>query len=141
MKQQITVTVNGKPTLAVCGISVSELIGGEKPCGGHGKCGKCKVIAHGVLSPLSASEKQLLTPSEIDQGVRLACCTYALGDCTVSRFDSGNRSDRIVTDSTLPQFACDPAFEKYGAAKGGYLALRRILRCNPLFKGGYDPVP
>ena len=33
------------------------------------------------------------------------------------------------------------AVEKYGAAKGGYLALRRILRCNPFHKGGYDPVP
>ena len=33
------------------------------------------------------------------------------------------------------------AVEKYGAVKGGFLALRRILRCNPLCKGGYDPVP
>lgn len=33
------------------------------------------------------------------------------------------------------------AVEKYGAIKGGYLALRRILRCNPFHKGGYDPVP
>ena len=34
------------------------------------------------------------------------------------------------------------AIEKYGAAKGGYLALRRILRCHPFYKGGpYDPVP
>lgn len=33
------------------------------------------------------------------------------------------------------------AVEKYGAVKGGYLALRRILRCNPFHKGGYDPVP
>lgn len=33
------------------------------------------------------------------------------------------------------------AVEKYGALKGGYLALRRILRCNPFHKGGYDPVP
>ena len=36
------------------------------------------------------------------------------------------------------------AIEKYGALKGGALALRRILRCNPFHKQKsieYDPVP
>ena len=33
------------------------------------------------------------------------------------------------------------AVEVHGALKGSWLALKRILRCNPLFKGGYDPVP
>lgn len=34
------------------------------------------------------------------------------------------------------------AIEKYGAWKGGYLALRRFLRCHPFYKGDiYDPVP
>ena len=34
------------------------------------------------------------------------------------------------------------AIQKYGALKGGYLALRRLLRCNPFYKGDYfDPVP
>lgn len=32
------------------------------------------------------------------------------------------------------------AVEKYGALKGGLLALWRILRCHPFHKGGYDPL-
>lgn len=33
------------------------------------------------------------------------------------------------------------ALEKYGVIKGTYLSIRRILRCHPFAKGGYDPVP
>ena len=33
------------------------------------------------------------------------------------------------------------ALEKHGAIKGTALAIWRVLRCNPLCKGGYDPVP
>jgi len=33
------------------------------------------------------------------------------------------------------------AIRKYGVAKGVYLGIKRVLRCNPFFKGGYDPVP
>ncbi|MDY3928819.1 MAG: membrane protein insertion efficiency factor YidD [Clostridia bacterium] len=32
------------------------------------------------------------------------------------------------------------ALEKYGAFKGSYLAIRRLLRCHPFHKGGYDPL-
>lgn len=33
------------------------------------------------------------------------------------------------------------AIKKYGPFKGGYLAFRRILRCNPWGGHGHDPVP
>ena len=34
------------------------------------------------------------------------------------------------------------AIMKYGILKGGYLALRRLLRCHPFYKGNFfDPVP
>ena len=34
------------------------------------------------------------------------------------------------------------AISKYGALKGGWLALRRLLRCHPFYKGNFfDPVP
>jgi putative membrane protein insertion efficiency factor len=39
---------------------------------------------------------------------------------------------------TCSQYALD-AIDKYGPYRGAYKALRRILRCHPLSKGGYDP--
>ncbi|MBR4050685.1 MAG: membrane protein insertion efficiency factor YidD [Clostridia bacterium] len=41
---------------------------------------------------------------------------------------------------TCSQYAVE-AIEVHGLLKGGLLALRRLLRCNVLFPGGYDPVP
>ena len=41
-----------------------------------------------------------------------------------------------------PTCSAYEAIQKYGALKGGWLALRRLLRCNPFYKGSfYDPVP
>ncbi len=33
------------------------------------------------------------------------------------------------------------AIAKHGILKGGFLSLKRFLRCHPFSKGGYDPVP
>ena len=32
------------------------------------------------------------------------------------------------------------AVEKYGVIKGSFLGVKRILKCNPFSKGGYDPL-
>lgn len=41
---------------------------------------------------------------------------------------------------TCSQYAIQ-AVEMHGVLKGSFLAVLRLLRCNPLFPGGYDPVP
>ena len=48
---------------------------------------------------------------------------------------------RCRCSPTCSQYALE-AITKYGAIKGGWLALKRLLRCNPFYKGDYfDPVP
>lgn len=41
---------------------------------------------------------------------------------------------------TCSEYAAE-AINKYGSIKGTYLATKRLLRCHPFAKGGYDPVP
>lgn len=41
---------------------------------------------------------------------------------------------------TCSQYALE-AVNKYGFFKGLFLSIKRILRCHPFSKGGYDPVP
>jgi len=40
---------------------------------------------------------------------------------------------------TCSEYAME-AVERYGAIRGGWMALWRLLRCHPFVKGGYDPV-
>ena len=41
---------------------------------------------------------------------------------------------------TCSEYAME-AIEKHGVFKGTWLAIQRVLRCNPFHEGGYDPVP
>lgn len=40
---------------------------------------------------------------------------------------------------TCSEYAME-AVDRYGALRGGWMAFRRVLRCHPFTKGGYDPV-
>ncbi|MDD6232066.1 MAG: membrane protein insertion efficiency factor YidD [Frisingicoccus sp.] len=60
--------------------------------------------------------------------------------CFYRKYISPYKQPCCIYVPTCSQYAIE-ALEKYGAIKGSYLAIRRILRCHPFHKGGYDPVP
>lgn len=72
----------------------------DLPCAGKGSCGKCRVKAFGALSEQSGVEKSLLTPEDLENGVRLACMTCAVGDCEVELTD-GLQGSSIVSDGVI----------------------------------------
>lgn len=45
-----------------------------------------------------------------------------------------------IYNPTCSNYAIE-AIINYGSFKGSILAIKRIFRCNPFYKGGYDPIP
>ncbi|MBQ8345649.1 MAG: DUF4445 domain-containing protein [Clostridia bacterium] len=114
-RKPVTVKVDGRLVSGEMGMTLSEIVKGEKPCGGHGRCGKCKVTAKGALSAPTVGERSVLSAEELARGVRLACLTHALGDCEVET-PASPRKAQILTQGTVAEFACKPAFSSYGVA-------------------------
>ena len=106
--------VNGKQIQAECGEKLSAYLHIDAPCGGKGKCGKCKVVAKGALSPISDAERGFLTEREIAQGVRMACMAQVLGDVEV--FTRSQEPLQIVTGGDGAVRVGNSTVKKYGVA-------------------------
>lgn len=89
------------------------------PCGGNGTCGKCKVIACGALSEMTAEEEKFLRPDEISAGVRLACKTKIEGDFEVimqSDDLSAETKFQAVSYTLSPMVALTKGEKNFGLA-------------------------
>ncbi len=88
----------------------------ENPCNGTGVCGKCRVrVVAGDVSPVSETERRLLTELELTSGVRLACITSVLGDTDLELLQR-ERRHRVLTTGYLPAFERDAFEGGYGVA-------------------------
>ena len=115
LNEIITIKINGIQKKVNKNTVLSNVIGGEKPCGGIGKCGKCKVFVSGMVSEPTATELELLSDEDLKQGIRLACLTYVVGECEIKTIGS-NKKMQVLTDAEISQTNLNPLFKKYGVA-------------------------
>ena len=94
---------------------------------------------HGPLAGAAKAVPPSVPEGRSDEGARMKRVLLALVRF-YRRAISPFRPPCCRYTPTCSQYALE-AIEKYGALKGGWMAFRRILRCNPFHKGGYDPVP
>lgn len=112
------IIINNKECYANIGSRISDLEEfkaiSSLPCGGIGKCGKCKVKAEGKLSELDSTERSVLSAIEISENSRLACRTFILGDCKIV---CQNEGEQIINlDSGEFAGYHNASFERYGIA-------------------------
>ncbi|MBE6605058.1 MAG: DUF4445 domain-containing protein [Ruminococcaceae bacterium] len=114
-KEQASVIYNGKERRVAIGTRLADAFFVDAPCAGHGRCGKCRILASGALSEITDAERMHLTDAERAAGVRLACFTHILGDCLVQDLPQAGHAS-ILTGGVRPALAPCPTFSHYGAA-------------------------
>lgn len=95
-------------------LSAGEFV--DNPCNGKGKCGKCKIkVRGGDCTPLTDEEKQILTDSEIEEGVRLSCLVHPSSDLSVELMQKV-LDHKVLTTGSMPEFERDTGLSGYGFA-------------------------
>lgn len=108
MPTELTVSPAGDATLLSLLRQDGTLL--ESPCNGKGLCGKCKVrILSGSVNAPAESERRLLAPDELANGIRLACAAVPLGPITLDPMELlGNRPAAVLGGGNLPPFDFSP---------------------------------
>ena len=86
----------------------------DNPCNGTGVCGKCKVkVLTGTCSPMSDTERKMLTEEEIRDGIRLSCMTDICGEIEIETLQK-ERKHKVLTKGYMPEFTRDEFQDGYG---------------------------
>lgn len=107
-----TVTIDQGTTVREAAASAEIII--DSPCGGEGRCGKCKVIVSAQnIEPLTEAEERLLSDDELSEGYRLACQTRVVDNMTVTvPEDSRVAEGKILSEGTGQAVKLHPNISK-----------------------------
>lgn len=97
--------------------------------------GCCCLIALGCIGSLTESKGEVLTSESLPMRI-VENYQKNISPALHQKLDT----DRICKFTPSCSTYAKEAIEKYGDVKGSYLAAKRLLKCNPLSKGGNDPV-
>ncbi|BAE84504.1 ASKHA domain-containing protein [Desulfitobacterium hafniense] len=87
-------------------------LGEDFPCGGRGKCGKCRVKVREGREDFTAIDEDHLTAQELAEGVRLACATKINRDMMVEMQSPKKLQHHILIDSAARAFHIHPHLVK-----------------------------
>lgn len=99
----------------------------DAPCGGMGKCGKCRVRLPDSPPPAQPEDRRFFTADELHAGWRLACLHTVEGDITVELPAREAVSDIVSSGLTRPAEGL-PVVRKERTAQGGTRLLRLELQ-------------
>ena len=118
-EKKITFQPSGRTVYVLPGTSVFEAAARaglllQTPCGGQGKCGKCKVYVRSGTCPSAAPCVEFFSKEELAKGARLGCQAQVTDDCVIeipaeSLFET---QSRILTDSDEQEVDLEPAIWK-----------------------------
>jgi len=89
------VVYNPKESLLHTLVKKADLV---SPCGGHGTCGKCKILLLEGEIEITESDYKKLSDEEILAGYRLACSAFPSQNCKIRILSEADRKSLIITD-------------------------------------------
>lgn len=95
--------------ITILGAAASLGVSINAPCGGRGRCGRCRVIAERGCAPPTQAEQDLLTGEELRNGVRLACEARLTEDAQIILpSDSRTIKGKILSDDARDRIRLNP---------------------------------